>query len=161
VGSGDIYTVHVRRSINRGVNWSASDLLTVTNATNVALAIGASGTVGALYQQVTGSGASQRWVTSLVQTKNAFMTRQYSVLATTPVTPPTFQPYLGDYTHVVAVGSEFRGVFSANNTPNLANFPIGVIYQRQADFTAQTLKNGSTTVLTSIDPFFFRVPMVH
>jgi hypothetical protein len=166
VGSGDIYTVHVRRSTNRGANWSAGDLLTATNATNVALAIGANGTVGALYQQVTGSGANQRWVTSLVQTKNAFVTRQYSVLATTPATPPgapapAFQPYLGDYTHVVAVGSEFRGVFSANNTPNLANFPQGVIYQRQADFTSQTLKNGSTTVGMSIDPFFFRVPMIH
>lgn len=166
VGNGDIYTVHVRRSTNRGVNWSSADLLTLTNATNVALAIGSNGSVGALYQQVTGSGANQRWVTSLVQSKNGFMTRQYSVLATTPALPPgapapSFQPYLGDYTHMIAVGSEFRGVFSANNTPNLANFPQGVIYQRQADFGTQTLKNGTGTVSMSIDPFFFRIPMAH
>jgi len=61
----------------------------------------------------------------------------------------------------VAVGSEFRGVFSANNVPNLANFPQGVIYQRQADFGTETLKNGTLTVLMSIDPFFFRIPTVH
>jgi len=132
----------------------------VTNATNVALAISSNGSVGALYQQVTGSGASQRWVTILAQTNNAFATPRYTVLATVPamVPAPAFQPYLGDYVHLLAVGSEFRGVFSANNTPNLANFPQGVIYQRQADFSTQTLRNGSTTVPISIDPFFFRVP---
>jgi hypothetical protein len=162
VGTGDIYTIHVRRSTNRGVNWSG-DLVTVTNATNVALAIGSNGSVGAIYQQVTGSGASQRWVTTLVQTKNAFATRQYTVLSTAPATvpAPAFQPYLGDYVHLVAVGSEFRGVFSANNTPNLANFPQGVIYQRQVDFNTQTLRNGSATVPISIDPFFFRVRILN
>jgi hypothetical protein len=164
VGTGDIYTVHVRRSTDRGVTWSG-DLMTVTNATNVALAIGAGGTVGVLYQQVTGSGASQRWVNTLVQSKNGFLTRQTTILATVPAAPPaapnpTFQPYIGDYDYLVAVGSEFRGIFSANNAPNLANFPQGVIYQRQVDFTTQTLKNGSATVPISIDPFFFRVPMV-
>jgi hypothetical protein len=162
VGNGDIYTIHVRRSVNRGVNWSG-DLLTVTNATNVALAIASNGSVAALYQQVTGSGASQRWVTTLAQTKNAFATRQFTVLATVPANAPapTFQPYLGDYVYLLAVGSEFRGVFSANNTPNLANFPQGVIYQRQVDFTTQTLRNGSGTVLISIDPFFFKVPAIN
>jgi hypothetical protein len=162
VGNGDIYTIHVRRSTNRGVSWSG-DLLTVTNATNVALAISSNGTVGALYQQVTGSGASQRWVTILAQTNNAFATPRSTVLATVPasVPAPAFQPYLGDYVHLLAVGSEFRGVFSANNTPNLANFPQGVIYQRQADFSTQTLRNGSTTVPISIDPFFFRVPTIN
>jgi hypothetical protein len=162
VGNGDIYTIHVRRSINRGVIWSG-DLLTVTNATNVALAIGANGTVGALYQQVKGSGASQRWVTTLVQTKNAFVTRQTTVLSTAPTSAPApvFQPYLGDYVHLLAVGSELRGIFSANNTPNLANFPQGVIYQRQVDFTTQTLRNGAATVPVSIDPFFFSVPLMN
>ncbi|HKG78398.1 MAG TPA: VCBS repeat-containing protein [Pyrinomonadaceae bacterium] len=162
VGNGDIYTIHVRRSTNRGVTWSNADLLTVTNATNVALAIGINGTVGAVYQQVTGSGASQRWVTTLVQTRNGFAGRQYTVLATVPATAPApaFQPYLGDYIHLLAVGSEFRGIFSANNTPNLANFPQGVIYQRQVNFSTMTLLNGGATVAISIDPFFFSVPML-
>jgi hypothetical protein len=162
VGNGDIYTIHVRRSTNRGVAWS-SDLLTVTNATNVALAVSADGTVGALYQQVTGSGAGQRWVTTLVQTHNAFVTRKNTILATVPATGPVplFQPYLGDYIHLLAVGSEFRGIFSANNTPNLADFPQGVVYQRQANFSTGTLLNGANTVAVSIDPFFFRVPVAY
>lgn len=116
-----------------------------------------------LYQQVTGVGASQRWVTSLVQTKTAFTTRRYTVLATVPATAPApaFQPYIGDYAHLLSVGSEFRGIFSANNSPNLANFPQGVIYQRQADFNTQTLRNGGATVPISIDPFFFSVPLIN
>jgi hypothetical protein len=95
VGTGDIYTIHVRRSTDRGVTWSG-DLLTVTNATNVALAIGSNGTVAALYQQVTGSGASQRWVTSLVQTNSAFAKRRYTVLATVPANVPA--PAVSAYT---------------------------------------------------------------
>jgi hypothetical protein len=59
------------------------------------------------------------------------------------------------------VGSEFRGVFSANNTPNLANFPQGVIYQRQVNFSTTTLLNGGASVNPSIDPFFFAVPMLN
>ena len=162
VGNGDIYTVHVRRSTNRGVTWSG-DLLTATNATNVALAIGANGNVGALYQQVTGSGAAQRWISTLEQTQNGFATHADTVLASVPTSAPApaFQPYLGDYVHLLAVGSEFRGIFSANNTPNLADFPEGVIYQRQVDFGTQTLRNGTGTVAVSIDPFFFRVPMAN
>ncbi|MBV9692291.1 MAG: VCBS repeat-containing protein, partial [Alphaproteobacteria bacterium] len=162
VGNGDIYTVHVRHSTNSGANWSG-DVLTVTNATNIALAINSTGTVAALYQQVTGSGASARWVTTLTQTKTAFSSVQNTVLATVPATAPapTFQPYLGDYDYLLAVGQEFRGVFSANNTPNLANFPHNISYQRQVDFGSQTLRNGGGTTAISIDPFFFRVPAMN
>ena len=71
----------------------------------------------------------------------------------------TFDPYLGDYDHLVAVGPDFYGIFSANNTPNPANFPNGVTYQRNADFNAQTLLalDNTTPVAPSIDPFFFKV----
>ena len=160
VGNGDIYTIHIRCSTNRGVTWSTSDLLTVTNATNLALAIGNSGTVGALYQQVTGTGTNQSWLTTLVQTRNAFAASQQTILSTAPVTAPVFQPYLGDYIYLIAVGTQFRGVFSANNTPNLANFPQGVIYQRQVNFNTMTLLNGTATVAASIDPFYFSVAMM-
>ena len=159
VGNGDIYTLHVRCSTNRGVTWSSSDLLTVTNATNIALAIGDNGTVGALYQQVTGTGTNQRWVTTFVEMNNAFVTQQQMILANVAVTTPAFQPYLGDYLHLLAVGLEFRGVFSADNTPNVANFPQGVVYQRQVNFTTQTLLNGTTTIASSVDPFYFSVVM--
>jgi hypothetical protein len=159
-GNGDIQTIHVRCSTNRGVTWSSTDLLTVANATNLALAIGSNGTVGALYQQVTGTGTNQTWVTTLVQTTNAFSTSQSTILSSAPVTAPASQPYLGDYIHLLAVGLEFRGVFPANNTPNLANFPQGVIYQRQVNFSTTTLLNGGASVNPSIDPFFFAVPML-
>jgi hypothetical protein len=162
VGNGDIYTIHVRRSTDRGATWSPNDLLTITDATNVALAVGCNGTVGVLFQQVTGSGASSRWVTHLVQTRNAFGRKRDAVLATVPATTPAFQflPYIGDYAYLLASGSEFRGVFSANNTPDFANFPQGVVYQRQADFNTHTLSNGTASVGISIDPFFFSVPMM-
>ena len=70
VGTGDIYTIHVRRSIDRGVTWSG-DLRVLPNATNASLAVAENGTVGLLYQQVTGSGASSRWVTHLRRSTDA------------------------------------------------------------------------------------------
>ena len=161
VGNGDIYTLHVRRSTDRGVTWSAADLpnTTVTNATNVALSVADNGTVGYLYQQLTNG----RWVTHLVQSKNGFTTTQDTVLATVPGATPAaqFLPYLGDYDYVYAVGAEFRGVFSANNTPDNANFPSGVRYQRAADFATKTLSDGAGhPVAASIDPFYFSVPVM-
>ena len=40
-------------------------------------------------------------------------------MPTTPSNAPTpiFQPYLGDYVHLLCVGKNFYGIFSANNTP--------------------------------------------
>jgi hypothetical protein len=162
VGTGDIYTIHIRRSIDRGVNWSG-DLRTIVNATNCALAVTEDGVVGFLYQQVTGSGPS-RWETHLEQSKDAFTTVDDTVLATVPSDVPvhTFLPYLGDYDFLLAVDDSFRGIFSANNTPDSANFPHGVKYQRMADFATKTLQNGAGgTVPISIDPFYFQVEAIH
>jgi hypothetical protein len=57
------------------------------------------------------------------------------------------------------VGQTFFGIFSANNKPDMANFPNGVKYQRNANFTTRTLLNvsGTAPVAVSIDPFFFKV----
>ena len=83
------------------------------------------------------------------------------MLADTPANVPvkTFDPYLGDYDHLLAVGKDFYGIFSANNTPDPNNFPQGVTFQRNHDCTAQNLldTDGVTVVNVSIDPFFFRV----
>jgi hypothetical protein len=48
-------------------------------------------------------------------------------------------------------------VFSGNNTPDPANFPSGVTYQRNANWTTHTLlsTDNVTPVPASIDPFFF------
>jgi len=69
-----------------------------------------------------------------------------------------FLPYLGDYLHLMAVGQNFYGIFSANNTPNPANFPAGVTFQRNCDKTKHVLfdVDGKTPVDISIDPFFFQ-----
>jgi hypothetical protein len=154
------YTLHIRRSIDRGVTWSA-DLRTITNATNPALAINNDGTVGFLYQQVIGAESQQRWVTHFERTDDGFATIQDLVLATVPASAPvvSFLPYIGDYVHLMAVGRDFYGIFSANNTPDLANFPNGVVYQRNANFVTKTLlsTDNVTQVQVSIDPFFFKV----
>ncbi len=153
-------TLHVRRSTDRGVTWSKADLphATIRNATNIALAVANNGTVGLLYQQLSGG----RWVTHIVQSRDAFATVQDLILASVPANTPAqqFLPYLGDYDYLLAVGNEFRGVFCANNTPDLANFPQGVTYQRAADFGTKTLTDGSgNPVAISIDPFYFSVPV--
>src|SRR5437773_1557792 len=162
VGTGDIYTVHVRRSTDRGATWSG-DLRTLTNATDASLAVSTNGTVGLLYQQVTGSGSASRWVTRLEQSRDGFATHQDVVLATVPATTPTFQflPYIGDYNCLLTRGTQFLGIFSANNMPDSANFPQGVVYQRRVDFATHRLLDGSgAPVAVSIDPFFFSVPVL-
>jgi hypothetical protein len=157
---GSDYMMHVLRSADRGVTWSA-DVRTVRNALNPALAITATGKVGLLYQQLTGSGSSQRWVTQFESSVDGGTTWTAITLATVPAdTPPKkFDPYLGDYDHLLSVGNDFYGVFCANNTPDNANFPKGVTYQRNANFTTHTLLDvdNVTHVKPSIDPFFFKV----
>lgn len=154
------YTLHVRRSEDRGATWSAADLITIASATNPALAVDVDGRVGFLYQQVTGA-APQRWETHLRRSSDLGVNWSDLLLAQPPANAPvhTFIPYIGDYVHLMALGRVFYGIFSANNTPNLANFPQGVTYQRNANFTTQTLLNTDnvTPVAVSIDPFFFRV----
>jgi len=158
---GDIYTLHVRRSTDRGVTWSKADLpqTTISNATNIALAVANNGVVGLLYQQL----SAGRWVTHVVQSHDGFATAQDVILANVPADTPVqqFLPYLGDYDYLLSVGNEFRGVFCANNSPELANFPQGVTYQRAADFSTKTLTDGSDNrVAVSIDPFYFSVPVI-
>ena len=90
----------------------------MANATNAALAINSDGTIGLLYQQLTGTGASRRWVTHFRTSADGHNWTDL-VLADSRGTPAkTFDPYLGDYDHLVAVGKDFYGIFSANNTPD-------------------------------------------
>lgn len=152
-------TLHVRRSTNRGQTWSAADLRTVANAKAPALAVNARGRVAFLYQQLTGTAPNQRWQTRVERTGNAFTTFTTDTLADTPANAPTpaFLPYLGDYVDMKSPGKDFYGIFSANNRPDTANFPLGVTYQRNANFTTHVLLgvDGVTPVNVSIDPFFF------
>jgi hypothetical protein len=162
VGDGDIYTIHVRRSTDRGATWS-SDLRTVRDATPFALAIADNGTVGFLYQEFVRRSAGSRWRTHLEQTRDGFGTITDTVLADVSGDDPArrFLPYLGDYNHLIAVGQEFRGIFSANNTPDEANFPHGMRYQRRVDSAhARLLDVAGNPVRISIDPFYFSVSAI-
>jgi hypothetical protein len=158
---GPIYALHVLRSTDRGQTWSPQ-LRNIPNALNGALAINNKGTVGFLYQQLTGTGAGQKWVTKLELSRDG-ATWNPITLAQTPANEPgkIFDPYLGDYDHLMAVGKDFYGIFSANNMPDKANFPQGVVYQRNANFNTRTLLNvdNVTPVHVSIDPFFFKATM--
>ena len=157
---GGTYTLYVRKSTDKGATWSAN-LRTVANATNPALAVNSEGRLGFLYQQLTGLPASQLWQTTLELSTNDFASITSYILSNTPAaTPPGGgQPYLGDYLSLMAVGPSFHGIFTANNTPDLANFPNGAIYQRNANFVTKTLLavNNVTPVPISIDPFVFKV----
>jgi hypothetical protein len=153
---GSFLTLHVRRSTDRGKTWG-TDLLTVPNACNGALAITQNGVIGLLSQQLL-SGST--WVTSVRFTTNGTQWAQV-VLSTGPAGTPakTFDPYLGDYDHMLAVGKDFYGIFSASNSPDMSHFPQGVKYLRNANFTTKTLLsvNNVTPVAVSIDPFFFKL----
>ncbi len=169
------YTIHVLSSSNRGQTWSQNDLLTITNATNPALAINANGVVALVYQALTGNvtpdsvSSSNRWETHFRTSSDSGQTWSDMLLATTPADQPSnsgpngplMLPYLGDYLHMMAIGTNFYGVFSANNTPDPANFPSGVTFQRNHDPNAHTLLDvdNQTPVAVSIDPFFFKVTM--
>lgn len=162
--SAATYTIHVRRSADGGATWSA-DLRTASPATNPGLAINTLGAVGFLYQRLTGVAPNQRWETHFEYTTNGFAVAPTDyLLANVPDQNGAYagpNP-IGDYANVVAVGKSFYGAFSANNTPNAANFPNGVTYLRNADWTTQQLRNTTNTanVNVSIDPFFFRVEPV-
>jgi hypothetical protein len=154
--SGTDWTVHVRRSTDSGRSWGSADLRTITNVKNPALAVNELRQVGFAYQQFTAG----RWITQLEVTSDAWAsTPVTTVLHSAPSATParSFLPYIGDYIRLLAVGRDFYGVFSGNNTPDAANFPSGVMYQRAANWTTKTLlsTDNVTPVAASIDPFFF------
>jgi hypothetical protein len=157
------YTLHVRRSTDGGQTWSG-DLRAVVPATNPALAINRNGKVGFLYQKFVNAGTCASggscWETHLERTSDG-VTWSDLVLANVSAAPHTaFHRDIGDYLHLMAVGRDFYGVFSADNAPNPANFPNHVSYLRYADFTTHQLFADAAHTIpvpTSIDPFFFHV----
>jgi hypothetical protein len=156
-------TIHVRRSIDRGQNWSP-DLLSVTNAMNPEIAINAFGTVGVLYQSV----VSNRWEAHFTHTTDADATAFDNpglLLANTDATTPVavYWPYIGDYASLRAAGKNFFGIFSASNFPNTANFLPGVVFERYVDWGTHKLYSDAahtTEVAPSIDPYFFEVSTI-
>lgn len=157
VGAAKTQTIHVRRSLNRGVDWSG-DLITVSNAVLAEMAINSAGTVGLLYQQFVNS----LWETHF-QTTTDGSNWDDLLLARTAQPPDTGDPTLGDFFRLLAVGPHFYGIFPSVNTPGTANFlPNGegtVSFLRKVNSTGDALvgSDGVSTVTPSVDPFFFKV----
>jgi hypothetical protein len=150
----NLSTLHVLRSTDGGKTWPEELRTPIANVTNPALAFNEDGLLGVAYQQYTG----MTW-----DTKLDLMSPEGWTSVTLHTAPADFPvragllPYLGDYIRLLGVGKDFYGVFCGNNTPDPANFPNGVIYQRAADWTNRQLLSidGITHVDVSIDPFFF------
>jgi Protein of unknown function (DUF1573)/HYDIN/CFA65/VesB-like, Ig-like domain len=155
------YTLHLRRSDNGGATWQNESRI-IVKAKNPGLAINTEGAVGFLYQQVVGPDDSSHWVTMFEHSRDDFATIDVHTLANVPSSAPApatdMATYIGDYVKLQAFGRNFYGTFCANNAPDLANFPSGVTYQRNANFATKTLlgNDGVTPVPISIDPFFFK-----
>jgi hypothetical protein len=149
--NGPNYTLRVRRSINRGVDWSG-DLITVDNATLACLAINNSGSVGLFYLQL----ISSKWEAHFRTAKDG-NSWDDTLLARTS----TVGFFIGDYTRLVAVGNNFYGVFPAMNTPDPSNFfpNGGGTFHFQRNFRGTTLlgADNTTVISPSVDPFFFKV----
>jgi hypothetical protein len=151
--------LHLLWSGDGGQTWSA-DVRSVPVAKNPSLAINSLGMVGFAYQQVAGA----NWMSVLEISDNGFVSSfSTHVLANTPTNTPTpasvMATYLGDYIKLLAIDKDFYGTFCAGNAPLKANFPSGVIYQRNVDWSTGTLlgNDGVTPVIASIDPFFFKL----
>jgi hypothetical protein len=169
---GGQQTIHLQRSLNRGNHWSGDLLTPIANATNAALAVSVTGTVGFIYQQLTGVAPADRWETHFRQSTNGTTWTDTTVCTTSAEVPAGGLPYIGDYLEMLAVGKTFYGTFCANNTPDPTNFPAtpasaanpnGAIFQRNVTASApwQLLGNdGHTVVAVSIDPFFLKVEEV-
>jgi hypothetical protein len=165
--------LHVQRSLDRGNHWSGDLITPIPNAINAALAISTTGTIGLMYQQLTGAAPNDKWETHFQQSTNGTSWVD-KIVCTTPAEAPLMVtlPYLGDYLELVAVGKSFFGTFCANNTPDPANFPAtpagaanpnGAIFLRNVTTSAPWNllgSDGTTVVPISIDPFFLNVQEV-
>ena len=149
------FTLRVRRSLNRGVDWS-DDLLTVSNAAIATMAINSQSTVALTYLEL----VSGNWQTHFRTTTDG-TTWDDLVLAQTA----SISGFIGDYMRMISVGPHFYGVFPANNTPNPADFfPSGgpdgggtFRFQRNTSGNNLVGTDGHTVVSASLDPFFFKV----
>jgi hypothetical protein len=153
-----LLTLHVRRSVDGGETWDATDLFMVERATNPALAVDTTGRVALLYQQFVPGTGNGRWHSRLRWTAITATPAADIILADTPAgaSAPPISPYQGDYVDLVAVRAQFFGVFSARNDPTTARFPYGVKYNRKCSGGFLRRKTGQF-VAASVDPFFFRV----
>jgi hypothetical protein len=151
------YTLHLRRSDDGGSTWTKNDLRTIVQALNPALAVNSRGRVGFLYQKLVGNPPNQRWETHFERSDDGSRPTDVVLASVLDIEDRSHNP-IGDYNHLMSVGEDFYGAFSGSNTPDRANFPSGIVYLRNADWTGHKLRDlDNNEVPVSIDPFFFRV----
>jgi len=158
--SNGVYTLHVRKSTDRGQNWS-DDLLKVESAAACSIAVADNGTVGLLYYQLLNQGSPQaRWETHFQTSEAGHEGWSDMVLTTFADGRPDkqYDPYLADRTQLLSVSNHFYGSFSAPNFPDPNNFPQGVSFQRRHQIGRLLSGDGKTEVEPSIDPYVFHVP---
>jgi hypothetical protein len=179
--------IFVSESWNGGATWNqVFSTPAGVRSSQPAIAIADNGTIGLLYNDFTGPLRDQgqpagRLETQLVITHDDFATTDTQLLASginrnggaiNPAGPPGFDPYLGDFINLYAVGDAFRGIFSMNAAANCldAFFPGGVYYNRgvsgiapgavcSAGFAFTGADAGSTGFdpRGQINPFYFSV----
>jgi hypothetical protein len=157
---GTKLTLHLRHSKDGGNSWGNTDLRKIPLATNPAVAVNSVGTVGFLYQAVDNSG---NWRTKVEIAGDEFaMSPPESIFLSNADSTSVGigANFIGDYDHLMAIGKDFYGVFSAANNPNPAFFPEvdDLIFQREHD--ANGMLSGGKFVPASIDPFFFHIETV-
>jgi hypothetical protein len=159
--TGRNHALHLRRSVDRGNTWSP-DLKVIPNATNPALAVNDSGLAAFLYQSL--DPKRPMWSTHVALSRDHFSTilRTLTLAQGLEILPTKFDPLLGDYDHILAIGNTFYGVFSSANTPIPEWFPYGdpFEHQRYADLRLHKLfadAEHKKTVAPSVDPFFFEI----
>lgn len=113
-----------------------------------ALAVASNGTAGLLFTKL----ASGYLETHFAQSNASFSTISEQTLSRFANGTPAlqFQPYIGDYQDLVAVGGTFYGTYSASND-------ISALPGQPVTFLRDQSKLGGA-VPYSIDPFFFTIP---
>jgi autotransporter-associated beta strand protein len=147
--TGSTPKVVVYESKNSGTSWSL--VYTAANNTGLpALAVTTNSVVGLLFTKY----ASGNLETHLIRTNDDFSTAPTDTTLSrfTNGNPASqFDPYIGDYEDLAAVGTTFYGTFCASN--NTSKFPTQPTFLRN-----ESLLGGSVDY--SIDPFFFTVTTV-
>ena len=119
-----------------------------------AIAIASNGTVGLLFTRHAGGNLE----THFTQSATDFATVSTSILSRfrSGNPAPVFDPYIGDYQDLQAVGTQFFGTFSASN--NVGNFPL--VRHRHPPARPEPAAQRQHPP-HSIDPFFFSLTAVN
>ena len=167
--SPGLIQVQVQESTDSGRTWAEKFATRATPDFKSALpylAVADNGAVGLLYTAQDLNNGVSFLETHFVQTGNDFKHSTDTLLSrfTDGNPPSTFDPYIGDYEGLKAVGDTFYGTFSASNQADgtHAIFPGGVVFQRDFTGTPGTssfqLTDGSgNPVAASIDPYYFQI----